>query len=409
VLDRTQLAERNRRLASFQHRLSWRERIRRDLLKSLSRVPISRDLRPRTGTFLLIRPDHLGDMLLTMPAITALKKAQPTSKLYALVGEWSAPVIDAYPEVDQVLTVRFPGFTRRAKAGWVGTPYAQAVRWSRMLRQLHIETAVILRPDHWWGAMLAWLAGIPNRVGYDLPDVAPFLTEALPAPVRSPYKPAQREHTVMQSIRLLHSWTGDLTPDQIKLTYPIYPSDREYIADRLANAQLPLNKKLVVIHPGAGTQFKRWLPEHWAIVADRLAERLDASILFTGSDQEYPEIYTIMEKMRSRGVSLAGDTNVGQLVALYERAEVVLGPDSGPLHLAVASGTPTVHLYGPADPALFGPWGDPSRHIVLTSGIACHPCNILAWPGDKPEMHPCIRDITPRQVLDAAFKVIEPR
>lgn len=379
------------------------------MLRMLATTPIPPDLRPRKGTFLLIRPDHLGDMLLTMPAIVTLKKTQPAATLYALVGDWSASVIDAYPEVDQVVTIPFPGFTRRAKAGWVGTPYVQAWRWARMLRKMHIETAVILRPDHWWGAMLAWLAGIPNRVGYDLPDVKPFLTEALPAPVRSPMKAVEREHSVVQSLRLIQQWTGEIDPNQIKLTYPIFPSDREYIADRLANVDIPPTKKLVVIHPGAGTQFKRWLPEHWAIVADRLAERLDASILFTGSDQEHPEILKVIEKMHHRGISLAGDTNVGQLVALYERAEIVLGPDSGPLHLAVASGTPTVHLYGPADPAMFGPWGDPARHIVLTSGIACHPCNILAWPGDSPEMHPCIRDITPRQVMDAVFKALETR
>jgi lipopolysaccharide heptosyltransferase II len=408
-LDRAQIAERNRRLASFQHRLSWRERIRRDLLHMTSLIPLARDPRPQKGTFLLIRPDHLGDMLLTMPAITELKKAQPSAKIYALVGEWSAPVVEAYPEVDHVLTIPFPGFTRRAKMGWVGTPYVQAVQWSRMLRKLHIETAVILRPDHWWGAMLAWMAGIPFRMGYDFPDVKPFLTDTLVAPVRSPFKAEKREHAVVQSLRLIHQWTGDVNVEQLKLTFPILPSDREYIADRLANAEVPPSKKIVAIHPGAGTQFKRWLPENWAVVADRIAERLDVTIVFTGSDQEYPEIAKIIEKMRYRSVSLAGDTNVGQLVALYSRAEVVLGPDSGPLHLAVASGAPTVHLYGPADPAMFGPWGDPARHIVLTSGIACHPCNILAWPGDKPEMHPCIRDITPRQVLDAALKAAATR
>jgi heptosyltransferase-2/heptosyltransferase-3 len=348
-------------------------------------------------------------MVLTMPAIQALRRARPSATIYVLVGEWASGVVDAYPEVDHVLTIPFPGFTRRSKRGGLLTPYLLAWHWAQMVRRLHIETAIIFRPDHWYGGLLAWLAGIPNRVGYDLADVKPFLTAAFPAPARSPTKTQMREHTVIQSLRLVERWTGPLDPAQVKLAFPVNELEREYIADRLTNANIPTSKKIVVIHPGAGTLFKRWLPEHWALVADRLTERLDAVILFTGSDQEYAEIAKVAGKMRYPSLSLAGETNVAQLVALYERAEVVLGPDSGPLHLAVASGVPTVHLYGPADPDIFGPWGDPQRQVVLTSGMGCHPCNILAWPGDNPELHPCIHDITPRQVLEAALKAVAHR
>jgi heptosyltransferase-2/heptosyltransferase-3 len=411
-VDRTQLAERNRKLASFQHRLSQRERVRRRMLRMVAALPVPTGRQPIKDTFLLIRPDHLGDMLLTMPAIQALRQSRPEAKLYALVGEWAAGVVTAYPDLDHVLTVPFPGFTRRPRRNFaplttILTPYGQALKWALLLRKLRIETVIILRPDHWYGAMVAWLAGIPVRVGYDLPDVKPFLTQTYPAPARSPLSGEPREHTVLQSLRLVSQWATLPSAEsarQIKLTFPVSVSERDYITDRLANAAIPPQKKLVVIHPGAGTQFKRWLPEHWAAVADKLVERLEAAVLFTGSDQEYGEIAKVMQKMRYPSLSLAGDTSVAQLVALYERAEVVLGPDSGPLHLAVASGAPTVHLYGPADPALFGPWGNPDRQIVLTSGIACHPCNILAWPGDSPDLHPCIRDITPRHVWEAALR-----
>jgi ADP-heptose:LPS heptosyltransferase len=86
---------------------------------------------------------------------------------------------------------------------------------------------------------------------------------------------------------------------------------------------------------------------------------------------------------------------------------VVLGSDSGPLHLAVACGAPTVHLHGPADPVQFGPWGDPQKHVVLTSGIACSLCRISDWPGDSPDNHLRIRDITPPQMGDAALRMTD--
>jgi ADP-heptose:LPS heptosyltransferase len=109
--------------------------------------------------------------------------------------------------------------------------------------------------------------------------------------------------------------------------------------------------------------------------------------------------------MKQPACVIAGETHIGQLAALYARARVVLGPDSGPLHLAAAVSTPTVTLYGPADPLEFGPWGPREKHIILASDIGCRPCRILDWADDNPDYHPCMRDITIGQVLDAARRV----
>jgi len=399
-VDRARLAQRNRQLAAFQHRLTWREKFRRALLQAYASLPSPLLQKPKRGTILLIRPDHLGDVLLTTPAIQALRQSSRLPKdaqLVGLVGPWSAEALAAYPELDLVLTLPFPGFTRKPKESYLA-PYMQAFRWARKVRQLRAEAAIILRPDHWWGAMLAYLAGVPRRVGYDLPDARPFLTHALPH---------QHDHTVIQSLRLVEWWTGPINRRNVRLSFPVADADRQYINTLLAASGVPALRPIVIIHPGAGTPLKRWLPEHWAQVADRLADRLDATVVFTGSDREHTQIWQIMNKMRHRGLSLAGDTNVLQLAALFARAAVALGPDSGPLHLAVASGTPTVHLFGPADPAEFGPFGDPSRQIVLTSDIGCRPCRIIDWPGDDPANHPCIRDIKPQQVIEAALQAAQ--
>jgi heptosyltransferase-2/heptosyltransferase-3 len=85
---------------------------------------------------------------------------------------------------------------------------------------------------------------------------------------------------------------------------------------------------------------------------------------------------------------------------------VVLGPDNGPLHLAAAVATPTVALFGPADPDEFRPWGPVERHAVLASSIACRPCRVLDWSGDDPANHPCMSDISVGAVLEAARRVV---
>jgi len=110
--------------------------------------------------------------------------------------------------------------------------------------------------------------------------------------------------------------------------------------------------------------------------------------------------------MKHRPCITAGDTGVGSLAALFERCAIVLGPDSGPLHLAVAAGAPTVTLFGPADPVEFGSWGSSARHAVLSSNIGCRPCRVLDWGGDDPKYHPCVREISTARVLDAARRAM---
>ena len=103
---------------------------------------------------------------------------------------------------------------------------------------------------------------------------------------------------------------------------------------------------------------------------------------------------------------LITDATVGQLAALLKRAQIVLGVDSGPLHLAVAQGTPTLQLFGPTDPRIFGPWGEPAQHVVLASTQRCPtcpaiPCGRLDFRSDELEAHPCVRLIQEQQVEDA--------
>jgi len=98
---------------------------------------------------------------------------------------------------------------------------------------------------------------------------------------------------------------------------------------------------------------------------------------------------------------------LSELAAIMARCRLVLGVDSGPLHLAVALGVPTVHLFGPVDSRAFGPWGDPAHHIVVTSEMHCIPCNRLDYAPAELHQHPCVRNITVEQVLEAVKGLIK--
>lgn len=393
-MDRDALAQRNQLMARAFHAESTRHRLRRALIHSTARLPIAPQV--AKNRILLIRPDHLGDMILATPAMLALKQSRPSLEIHVLASPSSAAVLAHLPAVDRVLTVDFPGFNRSAPKESLIQPYSHMLKVARQLRLIGYGTAVIMRPDHWWGAMLAYLSGIRQRLGYDLPDVAPFLTEAIPLP------PAL--HAVHQNMRLVERWTGFIPDSEIPFGLRIAPQDDDDVTELLRQYRLH-NQRLIAIHPGAGTWVKQWDAERWAIVADTLTEQMEARVIFTGTEGERSLVDHIQNAARLKTYTTVGALKIGQLAALFNRCAVVLGPDSGPLHLAAAVGAPTVALFGPADPQEFAPWGSRQHHAVLSSSIACRPCRVLDWADDDPQFHPCVRDISLADVLDAARRV----
>lgn len=352
-----------------------------------SRVPRS---------LLLIRPDHLGDVLFLTPALHGLRRALPEARITLLVGPWCREVVRHNPDLDAVITCPFPGFERQPKTNLLA-PYRLLLLQARELACRDYDAAVVLRFDHWWGAWLAAAAGIPRRIGYDRPETRPFLTHALP------YVPGH--HEVRQNAKLLATLAGGLADPPGSLRYRITPDDRAWAIAWLASAGITQDHRLVAIHPGAGAVVKQWPAAAWATVANALAE-LGARIVLTGGSGELALTAAISDQLASPPLDAAGKTTLGQLAALYERCAVVLGSDSGPLHLAVAVGVRTVHLYGPVPAAEFGPWGNPADHVVLTTPWACAPCHRLDWPADALAKHACIAAIQPEDVLQVAVDLL---
>jgi lipopolysaccharide heptosyltransferase II len=353
-------------------------------------------------SILLIRPDHLGDLLFTTPTLRALREAFPQARITGLIGPWAEAVVASNPCLDEVMLCPFPGFARQPKRSII-EPYVVLGRYARLLREKEFDLAVVLRFDHWWGALLAYLARIPRRVGYDMAEVKPFLTDAVP------YVPSR--HEVEQNLALVEAagvqGEHPITPAAYPLEFPLRAQDLAFAVRYLAEQGVGDDDPLVCIHPGAGAPVKLWRKEGWARVADALVKGYGAKVILTGSASEEPLVQAIAERMASQPLGAAGQTTLGGLAALMARCRLALGVDSGPLHLAVAVGTPTVHLYGPVDSRTFGPWGDPARHIVLTSDMDCIPCNRLDYRAEELEAHPCVWDISEAQVTEAARRLLE--
>ncbi|MEP7200084.1 MAG: glycosyltransferase family 9 protein, partial [Chloroflexota bacterium] len=385
---------------------SLRKPLRLAMLRAMA-VPLSRLGRGVGGggrqRLLLIRPDHLGDLLCVTPALKFLRAQMPDAHITALVGPWGKAALADNPNVDALQTLEFPGFTRKPKPS-LFAPYLFLRDAAQQLRAQQFDAAVILRFDHWWGALLAALAGIPRRIGYDVPEVKPFLTDV----VR--YEPGR--HEVAQNFRLIARLANvaepAVTPQTFPLEFVTARTDEESAQEFLRAHRIADGERFAVLVPGSGARVKWWRDDGFAHVADALHERWLLKIVIVGAgDDERALAERIMAQSRAPIVNAVGQTTLTQLAALFARAAVAVGTDSGPMHLAVAMRAPSVHLFGPVSAQAFGPWGDPARHIVLTSGLACIACNRLDYGDDEIAAHPCVRLINERQVLAAIKKVTQ--
>lgn len=372
-------------------------RLRDAGLAIASRAPVTPAV-PRSYEILLLRPDHLGDLLFVTPALRRLRKALPEATITAVVGPWAAPVLAGNPDIDKVLTLPFPGFTRRPSSRL--QPYRLLQQWAALIRERAPAAVVVLRDDHWWGALLAQRAGVPLRIGADHPAVRRYLTHAIP--LREPHWVQRNAALLDATARILGGTPPDepVTPATAPLRLPSVASESAAIT--LAGAGIA-GSYLAVI-PGAGARVKHWLPDRWATVATTLARELGCMVVLTGSMSEAAMIDQIRARIQAPAASLAGQTDLPTLTAVLQGARLAVGVDCGPMHLAVAAGTPTVHLFGPSSAAQFGPWGNPARHRVVSAGWCCSRCGDLS--PERPEGAGCMVAITADAVLAAAREVL---
>lgn len=329
---------------------------------------------------LVIKPDHLGDMLLLTPALRLLRQQRPELEITLLIGPWSKLAVAHNPDIDTLLLCEFPGFTRAGKTGLL-QPYRLLLKTALLLRAGRYDAALIARDDHWWGALLAALAGIPQRIGFAVAETAPFLTMALPH--------SFHEHVTAQNLQLVEALTGQPATDRPLMVAPIGEQDRTWVTDWLDRHNIADPTNLVAIHPGSGGAAKLWIAGRWAEIAEALHDR-GLTVVLTGGPDEHELVTTIAQAMTRPPLTMVGEATLGQLAALYARCALVLGVDSGPLHLAVSTGIPTLALFGPGDDKRFGPWGDSQRHVVLRSGLWCSPCGVL---------HACPRGTAPSECM----------
>jgi heptosyltransferase-3 len=320
----------------------------------------------RIHRVLVIKLRHHGDVLLTSPVFTVLKRAAPHAEVDALVYRETAPMLARHPAIAELHTI-----DRGAKhAGLVAQTQAEWRLW-RALRRRHYDLVVHLT-EHPRGAWLRRLVGArygvgPARSGAGRWWRASFTHHYLPPP------PGVHRHTVevnLDALRRLGLWPADA--DKPVVLVPGEEAEGRAAA-LLADHGLARGR-YVVVHPGSRWLFKCWPADATTAVIDRLAEG-GWPIVLTGAPDPAERVLVEAIKGRARApvVDLAGRVSLAELGALIAGARLFFGVDSAPMHMAAAVGTPTVALFGPSGEADWGPWRVPHR-VVASTAFPCRPC-----------------------------------
>lgn len=323
---------------------------------------------------LVIAPSWLGDAVMAIPFLRALKRSDPGGSIAVLARPSVAPVFPMTGVVDAVLRSRgrdLPGFARDVAAG----------------RRSRPDELWVL-PHSFRSALLARAIGGKKRFGYRGESRDVLLTDSAP-------RPPATVHQLRDEDALLALAGIAPDPDPPRLTVPPAHSAaaaRERERHQIAGAPGP-----VLLAPGAAFgPTKLWPAERFALLADALLDRGHRAALVIGP-AEVELGMLIARRARHRLPILAAELDTGQLAALLAEARLLVGNDSGPAHLAAAVGTPSVVFYGPTDPGRTAPSGAPS--LPLDRYVFCSPC----YRKKCPYQHECMEEITVEMALEAAL------
>ncbi len=326
---------------------------------------------------LVAQTSFLGDVVLTTPLVSALRRRLMPRRLALLVRPEAVPLVAGHPDIDQVLVDDKRGADRGA-LGWLGT--------ARRLRAEGFEVAVSPHRSLRTALVLA-AAGIPRRVGFRESRGARLYHERVPRD--------RGRHDVERNLALLAPFGGD-AEEPPALHVPVAPE-----AARRAAALVPPGPgPLVGVAPGSVWATKRWAPEGFAAVIAALAAE-GARCVVLGAPDELALAEEIDRLAGGRATVLAGRTDLATLVAVVDRLALLVANDSAPMHIACARGVPVVGVFCATTPALgYGPWGP--RAAVVEADLACRPCARHGGRRCPRGTEDCMRLVAPAAVLAAA-------
>jgi lipopolysaccharide heptosyltransferase II len=348
---------------------------------------------------LCIRLDTIGDVIMTAPAMLALKTEQPDRHITLMTssaGAIAAPLLS----LDGLIIYDAPWL----KATSPRISSAPEFAMIEQLRQAQFDAAIVFTvysQNPLPSAFLCYMAGIPLRLAHCHENPYQLLTDWIPDP-----EPAQQiRHEVQRQLDLVarvgcnvSRFLNDPTHDRQLLH--LDPIAIQRVQDLLWEIGVNLEQPWIVIHPGATAASRRYPPESFATVAHHLVQADQLQVIFTGTQSETALVESIRSRMQAKSFSLVDRLNLGELAALLQQSPLLLSNNTAPVHIASALGTPVVDLYALTN-LQHTPWSIP--HRVLFHEVPCKLC----YKSICPEVHHhCLRLVEPDTVLEAVRSLL---
>jgi lipopolysaccharide heptosyltransferase I len=299
---------------------------------------------------LITKPSSLGDIVLALPALRALRISFPEAKISWLIRPEFAPLIENHPYLDEIIT-----FDRKllGKAWFHPGAFGALISLISKLRRSRFDVVFDFQ-GLFRTASLAWLSGCKKRFGMaNAREFATiFYTHKIPQDIED-------IHMVDFYLKIIQA--AGASDFGVEFVFPQNP-DAEDSVDRLL-ASHGVKENYAVLIPGSAHQDKCWPSECFAQLADRISSDYNLSIVATGSASESGIIERLQEKANIPIANLAGQTSLSELVALLKRAKLAISNDTGPGHIAAAMGIPLVLMFGRANPIRLEPYG--RKHCVM--------------------------------------------
>lgn len=324
------------------------------------------------------------------PALRGLRRLFPDAQIALMVKPAVADLFAGHPALTRVLIYDTEGRHAGLSSKWV---------LARQLRRQGFDLAVLFQ-NAFEAAFLTFLAGVPRRYGYATDGRSLLLSDPVAAPDRL---------TLVHQVR--YYWdllkplglTGDPTAPELV----VFPEEEQAMAGRFAQGGLTASDVIVGINPGSTYgEAKRWLPERYAEVTERLCRTIRESreqqvgVVIFGAKGEERLGQEIAARLSSRSLVLSGATTIRELMAAVKRCAMLLTNDTGPMHIASTFQVPVIAIFGPTDWRTTSPFG--SAHAIVRQPVDCAPCLLRECPID----HRCMTRVTVEQVYEAATKQV---
>lgn len=332
---------------------------------------------------LVVNVNWLGDVIFSIPVFKSLRKNYPQASISCLSVPRVREILECVPGMDAIMIYDEKGKDRGLFA---------KMKLIRQLRAKEFDVVFLLHGS-WSRALLMFLADIPVRVGYQKKGRRRFLTH--------PIEPSGEDvHKADNYLNIIESFGIPVWDRTSELRVP--QNAKAEIVEILTAHDIKPNERYVVVHTSGNWNLKRWPPAYWAELIGLLMTELKVKVVISEGPKELEWAKEIAALSQVNPSVLAGKTNLHQLIALLEKAAVVISADSGPLHMASCVSKNVIGIYGPTTPLTTGPRGKATARI-FHKDVGCNraSCYFLACPDNV-----CIKAVTVQDVFAAAKKMI---